>query len=87
LKEEYGFDVKAAVAELDQWSIRETGRLSKIEVESRIFKFVDTTRALLNNEPELGGTPMNWNWKCSKSSSIYLVVCKPDPFCASTCIF
>jgi len=56
LKKEYRFDVKAAVAELDQWSFRETGGLSKIEVESRIFKFVDTTRALLNNEPELGGT-------------------------------
>jgi hypothetical protein len=45
--------LKLTVVELNQWSIR---RLCKIEAKS-IFKFVDTTRALLNNGPRIGGNP------------------------------
>jgi hypothetical protein len=53
LKSEYGFDVEVAVAELDRWSAREAGGLSKVEFKSR--DFMSTSRELFSN-PELAET-------------------------------
>jgi hypothetical protein len=50
LSNEYEFDVGAAVAELDQWSMREAGGLSKIEFETQ--GFIRTARVLFG-KPEL----------------------------------
>ena len=51
LSNEFGFDVGAAVSELDQWSTQEAGGLSKIAFEAQGFL---RTMEVLYGKPELG---------------------------------
>jgi hypothetical protein len=51
LSDEFGFDVGAAVSELDQWSMQEAGGLSKIEFETQGFL---RTAGVLFGKHELG---------------------------------
>jgi hypothetical protein len=56
LSNEFGFDVGAAVSELDQWSMQEAGGLSKIEFDTQGLL---RTLGVLYGKPELGRTRDN----------------------------